>query len=163
MRISVIKKSILIAYYTLLSSGFVTFGLIVYATIIKKEPLPLILFFAAMSLLSLSAVIWDMNNGLGSQYFIIDSEGVSYIKKRNVRFTIRWEKVAVIALAPDGCGHYSTKSFVIFAIRDDALLLLSNRDHYNEDVVGVQYRKGLVDLIKQYTDIPIRFIDTIEP
>ena len=163
MRISAIKSSVLVAYYALILSGFVVFGFVTYMAIIRNESLPLILFFAVMTLFSLYATIWDRYKGLGSQYFLIDSYGVSYVKGRNTRFTIPWTSVAVIALVPDGYGRYSRKSFIVFATREDALLLLSNRDRYSEDVIGVQYRKGLTGLVGQYTDLPIRFINSIEP
>ena len=106
-------------------------------------------------------IIRNYKRGAGAKCFKIDDNGVSYYDSDN-EYVIEWENVKAIMLMPDKNGRYSSRSFINFVTREDAALYFSNVAGFSNEVVGVQYRKGIVEIIRKYTEMPIRSIELIE-
>lgn len=66
-----------------------------------------------------------------------------------------------VYLARTASGRYSKLSYIVFSI-DVPYPQLYSGSAFDRTHVGIQYRKGLTDVIRRYTDLPIRFIEEIE-
>lgn len=99
--------------------------------------------------------------GFGSFRFTISDKGVSY-RARRTRYRLRWDEVQRIALCPGLLGFTTKNSFLCF-FADDQPRRVSGRAEFSRSAFGVQYRKGLPELIARYTDMQIENLDAIEP
>ena len=97
--------------------------------------------------------------GFGSARFVINSRGVSY-QTRRTRYRLAWEDVERVILTPGLFGQVTKRSFLVF-YADEHPTYARNRSEFHPRAFGVQYRKGLEDVIAQYCDRAIENPDDI--
>lgn len=101
--------------------------------------------------------IWNRIWGSASMKFRIDSTGVTYIKRRT-SYHIEWGDVQYIIFYPDRLGRITKNCFICF-VSDKVPPILTGYRDFKEGAFGVQWRKGLEETIKEYTDKPIQGIE----
>lgn len=110
--------------------------------------------------------------GFGEEHITIDEKGLNFearkavaagiaLASRKKNFFIPWSEVRYIYLARTVSGRYSKSSYIIFST-DVPYPQLYSRSSFNDEHVGLQYRPGLTEVIRRYTNLPIRFIEEIE-
>lgn len=165
MKMSVFKPSLRIG--TLIFCLIFTIPLIILPlhNVSEREPEQELdaYIFATMFACGAIAVSFELlvvygPNGIS---FTIDNNGVTYSDRKKQIF-IPWERVTLITVVPDKLFRFKKQCLICFlTIEGIPIGVFSNTD-FNENVIGVQYRKGIVPIIKQYTDMPIKFIERIE-
>ena len=101
--------------------------------------------------------VWNGKWGFAAMRFKINENGVAYIK-RNTFYYLKWDEVEYIILYPDQYGRM-TKNCLICFVADKVPPMLNGYKEFNERAFGVQWRKGLEETIREYTDKPIRGIE----
>ncbi len=96
--------------------------------------------------------VWSRIWGASSMRFRIDHTGVTYIK-RKTSYYMKWEDVQYIILYPDAYGRITKNCYICF-FSDKTRPTLTKKG-FKEDAFGVQWRKGLEEIIREYTDKPI--------
>ena len=110
--------------------------------------------------------------GFGEEHITIDEAGLTFearkavaagsaLGSRKENYFIPWSEVRYVCLARTASGRYSKLSFIVFST-DVPYPQLYSRSAFDRTHVGIQYRKGLTDVIRRYTDLPIRSIEEIE-
>lgn len=98
--------------------------------------------------------------GFGSHRLSISEKGVSY-RARKTRYRLGWEEIDHIALCPSLLGQTTKSSYVCF-FADDRTRRVSGRAEFSRSAFGLQYRKGLPELIAKYCDLPIENLKEIQ-
>ena len=98
--------------------------------------------------------------GLGSEWFMIDASGVTYTS-RKATYHLDWEQVNHIMLSPDRNGRTTKNCFICF-YAEEVPRWMPMRTDYTATAFGVQYRKGLPEIIAQYCGKEIYNLDAIE-
>lgn len=101
--------------------------------------------------------VWNGKWGFAAMRFKINEIGVAYIK-RNTCYYLKWDEIEYIILYPDQYGRM-TKNCLICFVADKVPPMLNGYKDFNERAFGVQWRKGLEEIIREYTDKPIRGIE----
>lgn len=104
--------------------------------------------------------VWLELFGFGATRLIITKRGVVY-QKRRLRYRLAWEDIQHVILTPDLYGRVSKNCYIVFYADEDPRLV-SGRSEFHARAFGLQYRKGLPEIIKKYCDLPIERLDTIE-
>ena len=100
--------------------------------------------------------IWIFTRGIGYQYFAVNSRGVEY-RSRKMQVYIPWDKVTLIALMPDRYGRFTRNSYICFFTEETQHTAVFGYSQFNENVIGVQYRRGIDECIKAYSGKDILF------
>ena len=66
-----------------------------------------------------------------------------------------------IIVTPDLYGRVSKRSYIVFYAEDEPQLI-GARSEFHAGAFGLQYRKGLPEIIKKYCDLPIENLEAIE-
>ncbi len=98
--------------------------------------------------------------GFGSIRFVLSKRGVIY-QKRRLRYRLAWEDVKHIALCTNLYGRVSRRCYLVF-YADENPRLITGRSEFHPRAFGMQYRKGLPDVIATYCDLSIENLDAIE-
>lgn len=98
--------------------------------------------------------------GFGSHRCLFDERGVSY-QMGNTAYHLDWNEIRQIALMPDAMGQLSKSGYVCF-FADESLSPILGRKGFSERAFGVQYRKGLPELIARYCGKEIAHLDAVE-
>lgn len=101
--------------------------------------------------------IWNRMWGSASMRFRIDQTGVTYIK-RKTSYHMEWEDMQYIILYPDRYGRITKNCFICFVAAERPPLFNGYKD-FNVEFIGVQWRKGLEETIREYTNKPIQGIE----
>lgn len=101
--------------------------------------------------------VWVELFGFGSARFLIHSRGVSY-QTRGIHYELAWEDVERVVLSPDLYGQVTKRSYLVF-YADAESNRVRNRSEFHPRAFGVQYRKGLPEVIAQYCDLRIENLD----
>ena len=96
--------------------------------------------------------VWSKIWGASSMRFRIDHTGVTYIK-RKTSYYMKWDDVQYIILYPDAYGRITKNCYICF-FSDKTRPTLTKKG-FKEGAFGVQWRKGLEEIIREYTDKPI--------
>lgn len=97
--------------------------------------------------------VWLEQFGFGSIRLILSKRGVTY-QKRRLRYRLAWEDVRRIIVTPDLYGRVGKRSYIVFYAEDDPQLIGARSD-FHAGAFGLQYRKGLPEIIQRYCDLPI--------
>jgi len=96
----------------------------------------------------------------GSLRLHMDASGLTY-KSRQVEYHLSWNEVKRISINPDAPGQLSTGVYLCFFADEEPKTIVA-RSGFNSRAFGLQYRKGLPELIAKYTDLEIENLDIIE-
>lgn len=121
-------------------------------------------YLSGLLLIAASCLLPILGNwlwGATSFKFTIDEEGVKY-ETRKSSWSIPWTEVEAIWLLPDRYGRFTKNNFICFLTKDANPIGVCGYMFFKENIFGIQYRKGIVDHIKKYTDMQIRLIDYVE-
>ena len=98
--------------------------------------------------------------GFGSLRFLLSKRGVGY-QNRKTRYRLSWDDVQRVVLSPDLYGRISKRSYVVF-YADEEPQQVTGKTEFYERAFGLQYRKGLPELIAKYTDLEIENLEVIQ-
>ncbi|MEZ4627160.1 MAG: hypothetical protein R2912_03375 [Eubacteriales bacterium] len=98
--------------------------------------------------------------GFGSLRFLLSKRGVGY-QNRKIRYRLSWDDVQRVVLSPDLYGRISKRSYVVF-YADEEPQQVTGKTEFYERAFGLQYRKGLPELIAKYTDLEIENLEVIQ-
>ena len=96
----------------------------------------------------------------GSERFLLDASGVSYVT-RKVNYHLDWAQVQHICISPDRYGRFTKNCFICF-YAEEVPRWMPMRSDYSPTAFGLQYRKGLPEIIAQYCSLPIENLDAIQ-
>ena len=96
----------------------------------------------------------------GAEWFHLDASGVTYTS-RKVTYHLDWAQVQHIMLSPDAYGRFTKNCFICF-YAEEIPSWLPMRSDYTPTAFGLQYRKGLPEVIAQYCSKEIYNLDAIE-
>lgn len=104
--------------------------------------------------------VWLELFGFGAYRMKLTKRGVAYLK-RKLRYRLSWEDVRRIIVTPDLYGSVSKRCYIVFYAEDEPQLV-GGRSEFHAGAFGLQYRKGLPEIIAQYCDLPIERLGAIE-
>ena len=104
--------------------------------------------------------VWLELFGFGSIRLILSKRGVMY-QKRRLGYRLAWDDVRRIIVTPDLYGRVSKRSYIVFYAEDEPQLIGARSD-FHAGAFGLQYRKGLPEIIKKYCDLPIENIKAVQ-
>ena len=107
----------------------------------------------------LSPVIIEITS-FGANWFYLDTLGITYTT-RKVSYHLDWAQVKHIMLSPDAYGRTTKNCFICFYAEEVPRWMPMHSD-YSPTAFGLQYRKGLPEIIAQYCDKEIYNLDAIE-
>ena len=64
-------------------------------------------------------------------------------------------------MTPDLYGRVSKRSYIVFYAEDEPQLIGARSD-FHAGAFGLQYRKGLPEIIQRYCDLPIENIKAVQ-
>ena len=164
MRLSVISPRLRLTIYfiiELIVSPF--FAMTIYAGLPSFESTIEFISWLVVFLLFffwLLSPIFLEKFGLGSEMFHLDESGVTYTT-RKVIYHLDWTQVNHIMLSPDQYGRNTKNCFICF-YAEDIPRWMPMRSDYTPTAFGLQYRKGLPELIAKYTDLEIENLEMIQ-
>ena len=90
----------------------------------------------------------------------ISEKGLEYNSGKNV-FRMNWDEVQQIIVLPDKYGRMTGNCFICFFSDECKTFNLQGCNDFNSKMIGVQYRKKVAEVIREYTDMPIELLDRI--
>ena len=114
-------------------------------------------FIALVFVFCILMPVWNGKWGFASMKAKIDSRGVTYTTSKDC-FIVDWDKVQYIILYPDRYGRITKNCFICFVAAERPPLFNGYKD-FNMEFIGIQWRKGLEETIREYTDKPIQGIE----
>ena len=98
--------------------------------------------------------------GFGALRLLISKRGVTYQKRRR-KYRLAWDEVQRIVLAPDLYGRVSKRSYLVF-YADEEPRAVTGKSEFHERAFGLQFRKGLPEVIAKYCDLEIENLEMIQ-
>ncbi|MEN6635467.1 MAG: hypothetical protein ABFC56_06430 [Clostridiaceae bacterium] len=117
-------------------------------------------FIIALQLFMVLSPLLIEKYSFGAEWFHLDASGVTYTS-RKVTYHLDWAQVQHIMLSPDRNGSTTKNCFICF-YAEELPRWLPMRSDYSPTAFGLQYRKGLPEIIAQYCDKEIYNLDAIE-
>ena len=164
MKLRVVSPRETIAKYALIEVFSILFFLLILRNLTPYR------YFTVMQLLQYALLVavglfilipvWLELFGFGSIRLILSKRGVMY-QKRRLRYRLAWDDVQRIIVTPDLYGRVSKRSYIVFYAEDEPQLI-GARSEFHAGAFGLQYRKGLPEIIKKYCDLPIENLEAIE-
>jgi len=96
----------------------------------------------------------------GALWLRLDEAGVTY-RTRQIEYYLSWNEVKRISINPDAPGQLSTGLYLCFFADEEPITIVA-RSGFHARAFGLQYRKGLPEIIKKYCDLPIENLDAIQ-
>jgi hypothetical protein len=138
-------------------------GLFLYAGISPDdttlEVISWIFIIVLQLFLALSPLLIERTD-FGSERFLLDGTGVTYLSRKTT-YHLDWAQVQYVALNPNPYGRFTKNCFICF-YADDAPEWMPMRADYTSTAFGLQYRKGLPEIIAQYCSLPIENLERIQ-
>lgn len=164
MKLRVVSPRETIVKYALIEGFSILFFLLILRNLTPYR------YFTVMQLLQYALLVavglfilipvWLELFGFGSIRLILSKRGVMY-QKRRLRYRLAWDDVQRIIVTPDLYGRVSKRSYIVFYAEDEPQLI-GARSEFHAGAFGLQYRKGLPEIIKKYCDLPIENLEAIE-
>lgn len=98
--------------------------------------------------------------GFGSARLVLSSRGVIY-QTRRTKYKLAWEDVSRVVLSPDLYGQVTKRSYVVFYAAE-TVNQVRNRSEFHPRAFGLQYRKGLAEIIAKYSALEIENMQLID-
>ena len=117
-------------------------------------------FIIALQLFAVLSPIFIEKYSFGAEWFHLDASGVSYVT-RKVNFHLDWAQVLHIYISPDRYGRFTKNCFICF-YAEEVPRWMPMRSDYSPTAFGLQYRKGLPEIIAQYCSLPIENLEAIQ-
>ena len=163
MKLRVISPRETIVKYALIELFAISFFLLVWRNLTPYR------YFSVMQVLQYALLfavglfillpVWAELFGFGSARFVISSSGVSY-QTRRTTYKLAWDEVARVILTPGLYGQVTKRSYIVF-YADEQPTNARNRSEFHPRAFGVQYRKGLEEVLAKYCDRAIENMDEI--
>ena len=165
MRLTVLKKGLTVVtflFYALISFPLMVLPIIRIPTETDITQLYAEIFLLIVCSLGILVFVFSFFRHGYTAVFEIGEKGV-YCHFRKNHYFMPWENVKQIIMYPDMMGRI-TKNCIIFFIADDVPPPLPKKGalEYSDSFIGVQYRKGLLEIIRAYTSILIKNAEWIE-
>ncbi len=163
MEIPVIRPSLKYLIYIvnyIISTPIFIIMLAIYMGGRKYSTIEEIIYWSFMLIIFSGCILfplWNGRWGYSSMKFRIDRNGVTYIKRKRY-YHMKWDEIQNIIFYPDAYGRITKNCFICF-IADKVPPLLTGYENFGEGAFGVQWRKGLEEIIREYTDKPIQGIE----
>jgi len=164
MKLRVVSPRETIIKYALIEGFSILFFLLILRNLTPYR------YFTVMQLLQYALLVavglfilipvWLELFGFGSIRLILSKRGVVY-QKRRLRYRLVWDDVRRIIVTPDLYGRVSKRSYIVFYAEDEPQLI-GTRSEFHAGAFGLQYRKGLPEIIKKYCDLPIENIKAVQ-
>ncbi len=164
MKLRVVSPRETIVKYALIEGFSILFFLLILRNLTPYR------YFTVMQLLQYALLVavglfilipvWLELFGFGSIRLTLSKRGVMY-QKRRLRYRLPWENVRRIIVTPDLYGRVGKRSYIVFYAEDEPQLIGARSD-FHARAFGLQYRKGLPEIIKKYCDLPIENLKAIE-
>ena len=138
-------------------------GLFVYIGFSPEDPtfevISWIFLIALQLFVALSPLLIEKYS-FGAEWFHLDASGVTYVS-RKVNYHLDWAQVQHICISPDRYGRFTKNCFICF-YAEEVPRWMPMRSDYSPTAFGLQYRKGLPEIIAQYCSLPIENLDAIQ-
>lgn len=157
MKVKVTRKGYAIFYTILLNMGNVFFTYVAISIFIGDyNIISKILIGGLITVFCVYCIIksiYDFFAGMYTHEFVINNEGVGYIKK-NQRYFLKWDEIRYIHLPRNISGKVSRIAMLCFN-SGGYVSRIRNIVRYDKTFFGVQYRKEIIDEVKKYWEGPI--------
>ncbi|MDD4311045.1 MAG: hypothetical protein PHW41_01025 [Eubacteriales bacterium] len=138
-------------------------GLFLYAGISPEDSTPEVIswifVFSLQLFVALSPLLIEKFD-FGAARFLLDASGVTYLS-RKATYHLDWTQVQLIALNPNQYGRFTKNCFICF-YTEEIPRWMPMRADYTPTAFGLQYRKGLPQVIAQYCSLPIENLERIQ-
>ena len=105
------------------------------------------LLFVVMEILNVYALLLTLQNRV-----IISPMGVAY-RKQKKEYTLAWEDVDKIFVMPNRYGIYNKSATICFLRKgSDESVITADMKKFGANFFGIQYRKRVVTVIRNYWD-----------
>ena len=164
MKLRVVSPRETIVKYALIEGFSILFFLLILRNLTPYR------YFTVMQLLQYALLVavglfilipvWLELFGFGSIRLLLNRRGVMY-QKRRLGYRLAWDDVRRIIVTPDLYGRVSKRSYIVFYAEDEPQLI-GARSEFHAGAFGLQYRKGLPEIIKKYCELPIENIKAVQ-
>ena len=96
----------------------------------------------------------------GALWLRVDESGVTY-RTRQVEYHLSWDEVKHISINPEAPNQLSTGLYLCFFADEEPKPVVA-RSGFHARAFGLQYRKGLPEIIAQYCSLPIENLEAIQ-
>ena len=118
------------------------------------------IFLIALQLFVALSPLLIEKYSFGAEWFHLDASGVSYVT-RKVNYHLDWAQVQHICISPDRYGRFTKNCFICF-YAEEVPRWMPMRSDYSPTAFGLQYRKGLPEIIAQYCSLPIENLEAVQ-
>ena len=118
------------------------------------------IFLIALQLFVALSPLLIEKYSFGAEWFHLDASGVTHVS-RKATYHLDWAQVQHIWISPDRYGRFTKNCFICF-YAEEVPRWMPMRSDYSPTAFGLQYRKGLPEIIAQYCSLPIENLDAIQ-